>query len=81
MRTKNNSKPLTFKQRQKFKELYLMDYSAMALFHELGQELTPATASSKMVKYRNIFKLPKRGIGYKPRITINTPPKEPEYYI
>jgi len=70
-------KGLTLKQTEKFKELYLKDYSASMIFKELGQDYGIKTwlANGRMRRYRILFNLPKRGIGYKPKIKRIAEPK------
>jgi hypothetical protein len=62
-------KSLTFEQRQKFKKLYLADYSCTMIFKELGFDITPQQAVAKMQTYRKSMNLPKRSEGYKPKVS------------
>ena len=59
---------LTKKQEERFKELYLQDYSASLIFEELGQPYDNfSKASSRMAYLRDKFGLPKRGCQHKPK--------------
>lgn len=66
-------KSLTPEQKERFKELYLKGYSAPYIFKELGQDygFKNQLANCRMMRLRNELKLPKRGIGYKPKFTCS----------